>query len=102
MNGVKSFVAKVAPVRGWIYSLVFCLSVFSAAQAFAASDVLFEQSSLGGTEGNYLVPVAEHRPPSTGAFHMILWQPNPLRPPRPRRLALMPGPRAIIISASRS
>jgi hypothetical protein len=86
MNGGKSFAAKAArvlaaPVPAWIYSVVFFFSAFSVAQASAPPDVLFEQSSLDGVEGkgNYLVPLAEHRPPPTGVFHMIMWQPNPSR-----------------------
>lgn len=79
MNRCRSFaaIAVLGPAR--LVSLVLCISVFCVAHASAPPEVLFEQTSLGGVEGNYLVPLAQHRPPSSGAFHMILWQPNPNR-----------------------
>jgi len=80
MTGVKNLIARTAAALALISPVVGYLSSFSVAQAYAPSDVLFEQRSLDGVEGNYTVPLAEHRPPPTGVFHMILWQPNPNRP----------------------
>jgi hypothetical protein len=38
--------------------------------------VLFEQPEMGGIAGNFFVPFAVHKSPPTGAFSLILWQPN--------------------------
>jgi hypothetical protein len=53
---------------------------FPVAEAQPSAEVLFEQPTLDGVEGNVIVPTAEHRPPSNGVFHIVLWQPNPNRP----------------------
>ena len=79
MNGVKKSIAGFASWLASIAFLVGCWPSFSVAQAASATEVLFEQPSLDGVEGNFIVPPAEHRPPTTGVFHMILWQPNPNR-----------------------
>ncbi len=59
---------------------VFLGRHFMLARAHASTEVLFEQPSLDGVAGeHFLVPVAVHKPPTDGVFHMILWQPNPNR-----------------------
>jgi hypothetical protein len=52
---------------------------FHSARANEPAEVLFEQPSLDGVAGNFVVPPAVHRPPPDGVFHMVLWQPNPNR-----------------------
>jgi hypothetical protein len=72
------FASAPADVSRFLFAaLVFWSS--TGADASAPSESLFEQSPLDSVDGNYLVPLALHRPPSDGAFHMILWQPNPNR-----------------------
>ena len=80
MKKLNRFLASAPPSisRFVISALIFWSS--TGAEASAPSESLFEQSSLDNVEGNYLVPLAAHKPPSDGAFHMILWQPNPNRP----------------------
>jgi len=75
----KHFIGGATPVLALTAALVGCFSSFSVALADAFSGVLFEQPSLNGVEGNFIVPRAEHIRPPAGAFHMILWQPNPNR-----------------------
>jgi hypothetical protein len=53
---------------------------FAVAQADSSSSTLFEQPSLDGVAGNFFVPPAVHKPPPSGVFALILWQPNPNRP----------------------
>jgi len=79
---MKHRIRGLAAVFATVLQLAFavgCFSLSSVATAYSPSDVLFEQSSLDGVEGNYIVPTAAHRPPSHGVFHIILWQPNPNR-----------------------
>jgi len=80
MNEASSFIVSAAVVLTLSLTGAGSLNSLSVTQANASSDVLFEQPSLDGVEGNYLVPPAAHRPPPAGTFHMILWQPNPNRP----------------------
>jgi hypothetical protein len=74
---------EIAPTGiAFLLSFFVYFSSFHGARASAPSESLFEQSSLDGATGNYLVPLAgagAHRPPSNGVFHIILWQPNPNR-----------------------
>jgi hypothetical protein len=76
---VRGLAAVFATVLQLAFPAVGCFSLFSVATAYSPSDVLFEQSSLDGVEGNYIVPTVQHRPPTPGIFHIILWQPNPNR-----------------------
>jgi hypothetical protein len=39
--------------------------------------VLFEQPQESGIAGHLVVPVANHTPPQTGVFELVLWQANP-------------------------
>lgn len=75
-NGYRFF-------RGAALTLAASASVLAAsfhfARAQAPAEVLFEQPSLDGVAGNFVVPPAEHRPPRDGVFHLVLWQPNPNR-----------------------
>jgi hypothetical protein len=79
MTGARTFIVTAAAVLALSLSGASSLHSLSAAEAYLPSDVLFEQPSLAGVEGNYIVPPAARRPPPPGIFHMILWQPNPNR-----------------------
>jgi hypothetical protein len=38
--------------------------------------ILFEQPQESGIAGHFAVPLASHKSPPTGAFTLVLWQPN--------------------------
>jgi hypothetical protein len=71
-------IVKAVPFRAAVVTVL--VTLFANAQAHASSSILFEQPSLDGVAGNFFVPPAEHKPPPTGVFVLILWQPNPNRP----------------------
>jgi hypothetical protein len=77
---VRGLAAVLATALQAAFAAAGCFASASVATAAAAPEVLFEQSSLDGIEGHYSVPTAEHRPPTPGVFHILLWQPNPNRP----------------------
>src|SRR5450755_764973 len=73
-----SLAVAAAAVTGFTpFAAYFFSNAALAAETPAV--VLFEQPLLDGVDGNFIVPRADHRPPPPGAFHMILWQPNPNR-----------------------
>ena len=77
MNGIKR--GFIGPVLAALLGLAALTVPHGAAWADSSAGVLFEQPALDGVDGHFIVPPAEHKKPEPGAFHIILWQPNPNR-----------------------
>ncbi len=71
---IRGSIAAVA-----LIALVGVVSWPGVALPDSSSSILFEQPTLDGVEGHFIVPPAAHKPPQPGTFHIVLWQPNPNR-----------------------